>query len=301
MAPYTFITPANQAAILKHPKLVPGAFRETRPGFGRWAFPLADGSTYTPKLLATQELTPRERWPELIARKNAEGSWLKDILPAIAGNPIQDDQGDEGTCWLHGPCRAMNAAWLMATGLAFKLASNSLGEDFSWRVANGGDPSAALESLVKNGAARFEMCQPPMSRSHSQWKAGWQADRANHKILGGHLIDGLNGDAFASRCEFAFRNIPSSVGYTRWSHEIMGAVQVLDLQQSARAVLDAFADAGGFCHVPREIVLNPKFLGAPRFQGVDWNQWLTDTEFPTNDWAPDIDCTGIVASTIPNQ
>jgi hypothetical protein len=204
-------------------------------------------------------------------------------------------------CWLHGPCRAVNAAWLLAMGHSHKLASNSLGEDFGWRVANGGDPSAAIEALVKNGAARWELCQPPMSRSHSQWKAGWQADRALHKALTGHLIDGMNGDTFAGRCVFAFRDIPSSVGYTRWSHEIFGAIKVIDLQQSSIEMLDDFGEAGGFCHVPREVVLNPKFLGAPRFQAVDWNQWGTDTEFPTNDWAPDIDLTGFLATSIPNQ
>lgn len=294
---YTFVTRANQRAVLSHPRHVPGARRETRPAHGRWTIALPDGTVYTPTTLTLDELTPREKWPEIIAKKNAEKSWLKDILPDLPGNPIEDDQGPEGTCWLHGPTRAMNAAILIATGTSYKLSANSLGIDFGWRVANGGDPSEAIAALVKNGAARWELCQPPLAADHGRWQAGWEKDRPNHRIVSGHVIDGMNADPFASRCEFAFRDIPSSVGYSRWSHELFGAVQVLDLQQVSRATVDAFAEAGGFAYVPRDVVMRPDFLGTPRFQAVDWNQWGEDTEFPANDWAPDIDCSGYIAVT----
>jgi hypothetical protein len=297
----TFMTPSNVKTLCQHWRHMPGAYRTSRLPYGRWHFPLPTGEVYRPKLIhEAMPIPDRKDWPQLIAKKTAERSWLRDVLQDIPGNPIQGDQGREGTCWLWGPGRALNAAWCLATGASIKLAPTSLGEIFGWDIGSGGDPAQALQGLVTHGIARFDLCQPPWSYDHRQWNAGWKADCANHKIVNGHLIDGMTSNSFDAAAAFAFNNVASSCGYSAMSHEFFGCVQVVDLQQASAAVVQAAEDAGVFQHVPEDIVLGrPDFLEKPRFQVVCWNQWGTDHQWLAWSYGPDIDNTGISCTTAP--
>jgi hypothetical protein len=88
----------------------------------------------------------------------------------------------------------------------------------NWRN-QGGYGGEALEQLQNVGACLASFMDQPNSLSPRRWKSGWEADRANHRIVAAWAS--IDDDGFDGVFTAALLRLPVSVGLDWWSHQIM--------------------------------------------------------------------------------
>jgi len=167
-------------------------------------------------------LIPREQWPDLIARKDREKSWIDDMV-ADLGVPAKDQDG-LGYCHGYGPVTVLEIARAIA-GLPYvELSAESVaGRVVGWRN-KGGDPEEDLEVIAKYGACAASFMDKPNSITPSRWQKDWEENALLHRAE--EFITGVDGQRWDFAVTCALRNIPTSPWFNWWSHCISGSYRV---------------------------------------------------------------------------
>jgi len=178
------------------------------------------------------DLIPREQWPDLIAQKDREKSWVKDLCAEV---PCMD-QGHLGYCHAYGPTMAAMCHRIVQNQPHVMLSAESIGGPVTeWR--NKGEwPEEDLQQFVTYGACPASMMDKPWSLSPSKWDQNWTTERLKYRVS--EYLDGLlsRGKAFDAAMTMALRNLPGAAGFTWWSHEVAYCLHAKDLGRGKFAI-----------------------------------------------------------------
>jgi hypothetical protein len=172
-----------------------------------------------------ERLIPRSEWPDLIRKKDAEKSWLEDIMRGVV--PCKD-QGSLGYCHAFGCAHAGEVQRLVQNLLYVELSGESLGGPITnWRN-RGADPADDLSQLVQCGACPQVYVDQPLSLNPKRWKSGWETAALEYRAT---EVWDMRSDtkAFDFAATLAFLNVPGGSGFQWWSHFVSGPYRVLDL------------------------------------------------------------------------
>lgn len=167
-------------------------------------------------------LIPREAWPDLIADKDREQSWLDDMVQAL-DIPTEDQ---DGLSWCHGfgPVAATEIAEAVAGNPFVKLSGESVaGRVANWNPNRGGDPEEDLQVLVKYGACPADFLDKPFSSNPKNWRDGWEQEALKHTVREYYIPTVKRWDY---ACTAALRNHPTSPWFDWWSHCISGSYRL---------------------------------------------------------------------------
>jgi len=133
------------------------------------------GSLYS---AADVPIIPRNEWKQRI--KDNQGNFLSDLM--IAGGYQIKYQNGLNYCWAYGSVSCIEALEIIQGRPYVNLSPESLGGPIAnWRNV-GGYAEDACQGLLNVGCCESSFMDKPRSLSPSRWKAGWQADCANHRI-----------------------------------------------------------------------------------------------------------------------
>jgi hypothetical protein len=172
------------------------------------------------------DLIPEEEWPDLIAQKDRERSWLDDMVEDL-GIPCKDQNG-LGYCHGYGPVTALEVMRAVGGFPYVDLSAESIaGRVTNW-TNNGGDPEEDLSMLAKYGACPASFMDKPNSIRPKQWKAGWEEAALEYKAE--EFVSGIQDKMwqFAGTC--ALRNICTSPWYNWWGHCISGSYRLRNVK-----------------------------------------------------------------------
>jgi len=183
------------------------------------------------------QLIPRSVWPDLIAWKDQNNSWLENV----ARDKVScEDQGGLNYCHAFSMIEAARCRYALQGDTVPDLAATSIaGPITNWRNA-GADISDDWAQLRDYGACETSflpngVVMPPQSRSTisellspSSYKAGWQENAKLHcEVEGIDLaVPGALFDGLATAC---LLNIPCSMALSWWSHAITGGYRLINL------------------------------------------------------------------------
>jgi len=179
------------------------------------------GLMFARPILEAVELIPREQWPDLIAQKDREKSWLDDIV-ADLNLPCKDQNG-LGYCHGYGPTTALEVARAIA-GLPYvELSAESVaGRVTNWRN-EGGDPEEDLQVIAQYGSCAAALMDKAHSISPSRWKSDWEKNALLHRAE--EFLSGMS-KLWDVAATCALRNIPTSPWFNWWSHCISGSYRL---------------------------------------------------------------------------
>lgn len=172
-------------------------------------------------------LIPRDRWPELIAKKDEEGSWLADIIAPEIRREItrREDQNGLGYCWTYCVTIAAIVERIRQNHpLAFLSAESIGGPITGWRN-RGGWPEDALGRLISHGACPQEYMDRPNSLSPSRWKDGYEEAALDYRATEFWDYD-VFCKPFDAAVSSAIWTVPYGGGLGWWAHAIMGGLRV---------------------------------------------------------------------------
>ncbi len=166
-------------------------------------------------------LIPRSQWKQLVA--DGKGTFIGDLLRA---NKIPcKDQDGTNYCWAYASVGCVEALRALQGQPYVDLSAESVaGPIKNWRN-QGGWGYEALEQLTNVGACRSDFMDSPNSLSPRRWKTGWEADRANHKIVAAWAT--LDDGGFDAVFTAALLRLPVSIGLDWWSHQVMVTAPVV--------------------------------------------------------------------------
>jgi hypothetical protein len=169
----------------------------------------------------TAPLIPRDEWKTRVAEKDANGTWLFNILKDI---PAKDQNG-LGYCHAYGPVAALERMRVLQ-GLPYvELSAESIGGPVTnWRN-EGAMPEDDVEQLIRIGCCRADMMDKPHSLNPNRWNENWEADCANHKLLEAWDAD-VPGKAFDGHATLTLSDCLDAIGFDQLSHEIHGGYQL---------------------------------------------------------------------------
>lgn len=167
-------------------------------------------------------LIPRSKWDELIAAKDANKSWLYDIVKDSV--PVMN-QGQLGYC--HAYCFA--AAVMMqrvveGMGTVVLSAESVGGPVTGWRN-EGANPEDDLNQAVSGGFCEASFMDAPWSLRPSRWKAGWEENALNYRVAEFFDLD-VPGKVFDACATATLCGIPYGCGFGFWSHAIVGGLKL---------------------------------------------------------------------------
>jgi hypothetical protein len=181
---------------------------------------LGHGTGYIPgktKLKASFRGTfgniPRNQWAILV--KQGQGTFLSDLIKA-AGIPCKNQDG-LGFCWVYASTETEETCRLIQGQPFVSLSPESVGGPINGWRNQGGNGIDALNQLTKVGACATIFMDRPNSLSPSRWKAGWQADCANHKII----MSVASVDTFDDVFTALLLRMPVSIGLDWWGHQVL--------------------------------------------------------------------------------
>ena len=171
------------------------------------------------------KLIPRSDWPALIQKKDAEKSWLEDMVRGVVKC---SDQNGLGYCHGYGTKGAGECCRLIMGLPYIELSGESIaGPVTNWRNA-GADPADDLEQLSTYGACPQSFMDAPHSRSPKKWKAGWEQYALNFRATEiWDIRGGSKSFDFVATC--ALLGLACASGFQWWSHFISGPYRLIDL------------------------------------------------------------------------
>ncbi|MFZ5831272.1 MAG: hypothetical protein ACOY3P_14365 [Planctomycetota bacterium] len=174
-------------------------------------------------------IVPREEWPDLIAQKDREQSWIEDLIRGVI--PCNDQNG-LNYCHGYGMAMAMQVArCIQGHGYTELSAESIAGPVTNWRN-DGADPSDDLQQAVKFGACPASYMDAPYSRTPRRWKDGWEESALDYRVEEWVDLRGRNSfDLAVSAC---FANIASACGFIWWAHFVSGYYRVVNLGKDRR-------------------------------------------------------------------
>jgi hypothetical protein len=189
-----------------------------------------------PGTLAAEEfpdfIIPRSEWPDRIKQKDADKSWLEDI---VRRKIATDDQNGLGFCHAYGTKIAGECCRLIQNQVYIYLSAESIGGPITrWRNI-GADPEDDLQQFIAHGACPASYMNAPHSLSPTKWKAGWETVAMNYRPT---EVWDMRSDTkafdFAVTC--ALLGLATASGFSWWSHFVTGPYRVLHLGRNKFAV-----------------------------------------------------------------
>ncbi len=166
-------------------------------------------------------LIPRDQWPDLIADKDRQKSWLIDSVDAVNVK----DQNGLGYCHAYGTVSCMEIALVYAGYPYEELSAESIGGPVTGWINEGADPSDDLEQAMRGGACLASFMDAPHSLNPSRWKSGWEQDAMSRRVLEAWDLR-LPNKAFDAVVTASLLNMPVGLGYVWWGHFVHGGFQV---------------------------------------------------------------------------
>lgn len=167
------------------------------------------------------KLIPRDMWPKLIQEKDAQGSWLHDLIKDVIPCCNQDGLG---YCHAYGSTHPM-MAMRVTMGLPFvHLSAESIGGEVTGWRNEGGMLDDDLRVACELGACEQSYMDKEHSIKPDRWKAGWKENRKNYRVIEWWDLDG--GNTFDALGTCALLNIPCNTGFGWWGHAITGGLRL---------------------------------------------------------------------------
>lgn len=161
----------------------------------------------------TYTTIPRDQWKSLI--EQGQGTFLSDLIKAYK-IPSKDQDG-LGYCWVYASTSCLETCRAIQNQPYVNLSPESAGGPVrNWRN-QGGFGTEALKQLTNVGACAMSFMDKPNSLAPSRWKAGWEADCANHKIINSWAAV----NTFDEVMTALFLRLPVSIGLAWWSHQVL--------------------------------------------------------------------------------
>jgi hypothetical protein len=175
-----------------------------------------------------QLIDPKE-FPDRIAQKTKEKSWVRDICDE-AGVIVKDQQ-NSNYCWIHAPVHGMECYYALSNGILKPLSAFKAGADIKGGRNQGGSGIVGVEYLSTKGTCTEELHR---SMDFSTRITPEQAANSElHLITEWEDIDADNSQLmYQTAISLALSNIPYTVGIPSWSHEVLaGTFLVWDPSQ----------------------------------------------------------------------
>jgi hypothetical protein len=157
-------------------------------------------------------LIPRGEWKDRI--NEGQGNFLSDFI--LASNIPVKDQDGLGYCWVYASTTAVEVVRALEGLPLAVLSPESVGGPITGWRNEGGYGEDACKQLADAGACLESFMDAPNSLSHKRWKAGWEADCANHKI--DH--EWWDVTTFDEIITLLLARQPVSVGLDWWGHQV---------------------------------------------------------------------------------
>jgi hypothetical protein len=167
------------------------------------------------------KLIPREQWPDLIADRDRNKSWLFDNV----GSVKVKDQDGLGYCHAYGTVSCIEIALVLAGYDYQELSAESIGGLVTGWRNEGANPSDDLLQAMKGGACLASFMDKPNSIDPKRWKAGWEQDAMTRRVLEAYDAR-MPGKEFDAVVTAGFLNEPVGLGFNWWGHFVHGVFGV---------------------------------------------------------------------------
>lgn len=168
---------------------------------------------------ASFEPIPRERWPDLIAQKDEEKSWLEDLVRA-KGIDCGDQDGLP-YCHAYGCRDAAIVARALANHGYVDLSGESIGGPVTNWQRRGAYPEDDMKQLSKYGACPASMMNAPWSLRPDKWDPEWEQARLNYRAYEWEDLR-VGGPSFDMAATAALLGKACCSGFSWWSHFFSG-------------------------------------------------------------------------------
>lgn len=171
-----------------------------------------------------EQLVPRSEWDARIRQKDAEHSWLEDILKGVLKTK---DQNGLGYCHAYAMVSAMEAQRVVQGHPYVELSAESIGGPITnWRN-QGAMPEDDLDQAVSYGACPQSMMDRQWSLNPNRWDPDWKQERLNYRVIDGEYWDlEMPGKAFDACVTAALLGVPYNAGYGWWLHAVLGGLRL---------------------------------------------------------------------------
>jgi hypothetical protein len=192
------------------------------------------GAPDAPPQVTIDRLVPRDQWPDLIAKKDEEKSWLEDICRA-ASLKVKDQNG-RSLCHGYAVAHVMEVQRLVQAHPYVELSAESItGQMNGFRDA-GGMPDDDMAVAVEYGACPASMMDKPWSLSPNRWNPNWKTERLNYRVSEWIDLELGGSKTFDAQCTAAFLGIPFAMGVAWWSHAFASGFRVVLLGKNRYAL-----------------------------------------------------------------
>lgn len=180
----------------------------------------------------TRKPYPRSEWPDRIRAKDAEGSWLENIVRGVV--PCRYQNG-------YGYCHAYSATTSVMDARAkanhpFKLLSPfSVGGPITGWRNRGMDIEVDLKRLVEFGACEESYLPSEMSLDYRRWKDGWEQNALLYRVVEWDDLEEPGG-VFDWCMTYALDSNPYFGAFSWWEHAIAGGYRAIDLGRGKFAI-----------------------------------------------------------------
>jgi hypothetical protein len=165
------------------------------------------------KFTDSYTVIPRAQWKQLV--QQGQGTFLSDLIKAQQ-IPVKDQDG-LGYCWVYASTETVEVCRAIQGQAYVDLSPESVGGPLTNWSNQGGDGIDALDQLTKVGACTSSFMDAPNSLAVRRWKAGWQADCANHKITVSWTALSSFDEVFTA----LLLRLPVSIGLDWWGHQVL--------------------------------------------------------------------------------
>lgn len=183
-------------------------------------------------------LIPRSEWQARIEEQKQRKSSLKDLITQ-AGLPAKD-QGQTNYCWVVSPTHCLEIMRVLQNQAMIELSGTSVGA----RVKNfrnvGGFGAEALEGLSKWGACPSSLWPNNVIDKRLLTEAN-KAEALKYRVTEWWNAQPRNTDLLIS---LLLRNIPVSLGFNWWGHQVTGVRAVWQDGQAWPEIRNQWANWG---------------------------------------------------------
>ena len=160
-------------------------------------------------------LIPRGEWDDRIKQKDAEKSWLHDLI-----RDVQPCLFQNGLRYCHAyACASTIMTQRIVQGLPHvPLCPESIGGPITNWMNRGAYIDDDLAQAVKGGCCAMSYQDKLLSTSPRLWKPGWEQDALNHRIT--EWWDVPSEKAFDYAMSAALLSLPSQIGLNWWAHSV---------------------------------------------------------------------------------
>ena len=188
---------------------------------GRCTYP---GQYPQAKRLRPDQLVPRSEWDDRIRQKDADNTWLEDILKGVLKTK---DQNGLGYCHAYAMVLAMEAARVVQGHRYIELSAESIGGPITGWRNQGAMPEDDMDQATAYGACPQSMMDRQWSLNPSRWDQAWRTERLNYRVVQDEYWDlEIPGKTFQACMTSAFLGVPYHAGFAWWSHAIVGGLRV---------------------------------------------------------------------------